>query len=212
MITIGIVEDKQQIAEDLSEILQTFDTFTICFIASNGLKLMEALKLQQPQLLIMDIQMPQMDGISAVKLVKEKYPHIKIIMHTVFQNDESIIESILWGANGYLLKNEKPQKIADAIIDVMNGGAPLTPSVAQKLIRYLNFSKSNTHLKTEYHLSEREQEILLAISEGLSYKRIADRFFISTKTVGKHIENIYTKLQVNNKVDAVNIYRRFMGG
>ena len=112
------------------------------------------------------------------------------------------------GANGYILKNEKPQKLIDAIHDVIEGGAPITPSMAQKLITYFNYNKTQSpDKKIEYNLTEREFEILEQISNGLSYKLIADKISLSVKTVGKHIENIYTKLHVNNKVDAVNIFR-----
>lgn len=214
MITIGIVEDNKRIAEDLQDILSMFDTVSVLFVADNGIELLRVLESERPMLLIMDIQMPEMDGIAAVKAVKAKYPDIKIMMHTVLNNDEAVLESILLGANGYLLKNEKPQKLIDAVHDVMEGGAPITPGIAQKLLKYLSASPllNRPEEKQENPLSEREMEILALISEGLSYKLIADKLFLSTKTVGKHIEHIYTKLQVNNKVDAVNAYRRFKGG
>lgn len=213
MITIGIVEDNKRIAEDLQDILSMFDTVSVLFVAGNGIELLRLLESERPMLLIMDIQMPEMDGIAAVKAVKAKYPDIKIMMHTVLNNDEAVLESILLGANGYLLKNEKPQKLIDAVHDVMEGGAPITPGIAQKLLKYLSASPllNRPEEKQENPLSEREMEILALISEGLSYKLIADKLFLSTKTVGKHIEHIYTKLQVNNKVDAVNAYRRFRG-
>ncbi len=209
MIKIGIVEDNKQIAENLESILQTFDDFEILFLANNGIDLLNKLKQHQPHLLILDIQMPEMDGITAVKHVKELYPQVKIIMHSVLNNDNAIIESIMLGANGYILKNEKPQKLVDAISEVMDGGAPLTPSVAQKLIKYLSFSTAQQQTNTEFNLSEREIEIIKLIAQGLPYKLIANQLFISAKTVGKHIENIYTKLQVTNKVDAINVFRRF---
>jgi DNA-binding NarL/FixJ family response regulator len=209
MITIGIVEDNRHVAENLESIIQTFEGFKVLFIANNGLELLNELTKQQPQLLIMDIQMPEMDGITAVKAVKSTYPNIKIIMHSVLNNDNAIIESIMLGANGYILKNEKPQKLIEAISEVMEGGAPLTPSVAQKLVKYMQGASAQTQTKIHYNLSERETEIIELIAKGLSYKLIADRLFISTKTVGKHIENIYTKLHVTNKVDAINIFKGF---
>jgi DNA-binding NarL/FixJ family response regulator len=209
MITIGIVEDNRQIADNLESIIQTFDGFNVLFIANNGLELLNKLTTHQPQLLIMDIQMPEMDGIAAVKAVKSSYPNIKIIMHSVLNNDNAIIESIMLGANGYILKNEKPQKLIEAINEVMEGGAPLTPSVAQKLVKYMQGLNAQPQPKIQYNLSERETEIIELIAQGLSYKLIADRLFISVKTVGKHIENIYTKLHVTNKVDAINVFKGF---
>ncbi len=210
MTTIAIVEDNKQIANTLEEILSSFGDFKVLFVAHNGLELMECLKVSLPQLIIMDIQMPKMNGIESVKYIKEKFPVIKVLMHTVLNNDEAIIESIMLGANGYILKSEKPQKLIEAIKDVIDGGAPITPSIAQKLLKYFNFISTKKQPITNYNLSDRELEILEQISLGLSYKLIADKLFISTKTVGKHIENIYTKLHVNNKVDAVNIYRDLM--
>lgn len=209
MITIGIVEDNRRIADNLESIIQTFDGFNVLFIANNGLELLNELTSQQPQLLIMDIQMPKMDGIASVKAVKSTYPNIKIIMHSVLNNDNAIIESIMLGANGYILKNEKPQKLIEAISEVMEGGAPLTPSVAQKLVKYMQGLNAEPQPKIQYNLSERETEIIELIAQGLSYKLIADRLFISTKTVGKHIENTYTKLHVTNKIDAINIFKGF---
>jgi DNA-binding NarL/FixJ family response regulator len=210
MFRIGIVEDNKQIADYLNDVLESVPTFEILFTAYNGKRLLEELKMHQAELLIMDIQMPEMDGISAVKQVKEKYPEVKIIMHSVLNNDDAIVESIFLGANGYILKSEKPQKLIDAINDVMEGGAPLTPSVAQKLIKFLQFKPSENKPQSNYQLTERETEILGLIAEGLSYKIIADRLFLSTKTVGKHIENIYAKFHVTNKIEAVNMYRKFL--
>jgi DNA-binding NarL/FixJ family response regulator len=208
MISIGIVDDNIQIAENLADIISTNDHLKISFIAYHGKDLLEHLVHEQPQLLILDIQMPIMNGIEAVKIVKEKFPTIKILMHTIDDHDKSIVECIILGANGYLLKNEKPEKLISAILDVMDGGAPITPSMAQKLIQYFQFNNNQTKKKLNYNLSDREVEILELIAEGLSYKLIADKLFLSVKTVGKHIEHIYAKLQVTNKVDAINILRQ----
>lgn len=210
MIKVAIVDDNAGIADSLEEIIQSFADFSVVFKAVNGIDLLEKLQHSQPDVLILDIQMPLMNGIEAVKAVREKYPTIKIVMHTVVSKDEQILESIMLGANGYLLKNETPRKLLDAITDVVNGAAPITPSIAQKLIGYLNFSKSQSPTPQSYNLSERETEILALISEGLSYKMVADRLFISVKTVGKHIENIYAKLHVNSKIEAVNLFRNFI--
>lgn len=206
MITLGIVDDNKALAKELEEIILAFNDFKILFIANNGIELIEELKKHQPQILIIDIEMPIMNGIDAVKAIRQKNADVRIIMHTVLNNDQAIIESIMNGANGYILKNEKPQKLIDAIKDVLEGGAPITPSIAGKLIKYLNFNNQNKST-IDYNLTEREFEILQLISNGLSYKLIADKLFLSVKTVGKHIENIYTKLHVNNKVDAVNLFR-----
>lgn len=210
MIKVAIVDDNAAIADSLEEIIQSFADFSVEFKAVNGIDLLNKLKQSQPDVLIMDIQMPLMNGIEAVKAVREKYPTIKIVMHTVVSKDDQILESIMLGANGYLLKNEPPRKLLEAITDVVNGAAPITPSIAQKLIGYLNFSQTQVQTPAAYNLSEREAEILALISEGLSYKMVADKLFISVKTVGKHIENIYAKLHVNSKIEAVNLFRNFI--
>jgi DNA-binding NarL/FixJ family response regulator len=212
MITIAIVDDNPHVANDIKKILSLNAKFNVLFIAHNGIELLDKLKMEEelPQLIIMDIQMPKLNGIEAVRLVKQDYPTIKVLMHTISENDHDIIEAIKLGANGYLLKNEKPLQFIENVLDTLNGGVPIHPSMAHKLINYFttsthNTSPSNTTLTT---LSDRETEVLNLIAQGCSYKAVADKLSVNVKTVGKHLENIYVKLQVHNKTEAINKFKK----
>ena len=149
--------------------------------------------------------MPVMNGIEATFEIKKRFPDIKIVMLTVFDNDENIFNAIKAGADGYLLKEIKPEFLHDGIIDTMNGGAAMNPSIALKTLRLLRDPKEITDLtqQEEIRLTHRESEVLEKLAIGLSYSQIADILFISEGTVRKHIENIYKKLQVHNKIEAI---------
>jgi DNA-binding NarL/FixJ family response regulator len=153
----------------------------------------------------MDIEMPKMNGIEATFQVKQRFPHIKIIMLTVFDNDENIFRAIKAGADGYLLKETNPEELYRAITETMNGGASMTPSIALKTLRMFRepVDFSRTTETGEIKLTTRETEVLEQLSTGLKYEQIAANLIISTGTVRKHIENIYAKLQVCNKLEAI---------
>ena len=174
-------------------------------MARNGEELLEKLeKNPRIDLILMDIEMPGMNGIEATFGVKQRFPHIKIIMLTVFDNDEHIFRAIKAGADGYLLKETSPEELHRAITETMNGGASMTPSIALKTLRMfrepVDFSRSTTN---EIKLTARETDVLEQLSTGLKYEQIAANLVISTGTVRKHIENIYSKLQVGNKLEAL---------
>jgi DNA-binding NarL/FixJ family response regulator len=157
----------------------------------------------------MDIQMPEMDGIKATELVKQKFPQIKIIMLTVFDDEENIFKSIMAGADGYLLKDESAENLHKGIIEIMDGGAPMSPSIAFKALKILRSPVAASRETTfDHQLTPREIEVLEQLSKGLNYAEISDNLFISPATVRKHIENIYRKLQVRNKLEAVNLARK----
>jgi DNA-binding NarL/FixJ family response regulator len=154
----------------------------------------------------MDIEMPKMDGIEATRQIKNLYPQIKIIMLTVFDDDENIFNSIRAGADGYLLKEIRPDDLHKAILETMEGGASMTPSIALKALKLLRdpeLIQNMNQEKEDYKLSAREIEILDQISTGLKYNKIAENLFLSVNTVRKHVVNIYEKLQVHNKLEAV---------
>jgi DNA-binding NarL/FixJ family response regulator len=148
--------------------------------------------------------MPVMDGIEATRRIHHLFPQVKIVMLTVFDDAEKIFEAILAGATGYLLKDEKLEKIIAALEEAMEGGAPMSPIIASKAMQLIR-GKIPQATQTNFNLTEREIEILELISNGANYNQIAERTFISPKTVRKHIENIYKKLQVHNKVDAAKV-------
>lgn len=208
---IVITEDNKIIARSLTEKLNLFsDEVEIKFVAKNGVELLNKLKSDNDvDLILMDIEMPEMDGIQATHEVKNLYPHIKILILTVFDDDEKIFKAIQNGASGYLLKEETPETILNSIKIVMEGGATMSPSIATKILNMLSHAELKSSLAKQqetiqnFDLSEREIEVLEKLKLGKDYKEIATELFISPSTVRKHIENIYLKLQVHNKMQAV---------
>jgi len=205
MIKLVIVDDNSFLIKSAQEKLSFFDDFIVRFSAVNGLDLIEKLESNHNiDLILMDIEMPKMNGIEATALVKQKYPQIKIIMLTVFDNDENIFRSIKAGADGYLLKEVNPNDLKQGIIDTLNGGATMTPSIALKTLKlFRNPVEFDSVKNEEIKLTTREVEVLEQLSKGLKYDLIADNLFLSVGTVRKHIENIYAKLQVHNKLEAI---------
>lgn len=206
MIRIAVAEDNHFLAKSIEEKISFFDDLQLKYIGSNGAELIGKLEMDSNiDVILMDIQMPEMDGIKATELIKSKHPQIKIIMLTVFDDDENIYNAIKAGANGYLLKDTDPESLLKGINEVMEGGASMTPSIALKALNLLrNPEKLETEeTNEEINLTKREQEILEQISRGLNYHQIAVNLIISPSTVRKHIENVYKKLQVHNKVEAV---------
>lgn len=202
-IKIAVAEDVPELARIIQQKFSVFEEVELVFIASNGMEMLEKLEDNDVDVILMDINMPVMNGIEATKKIREKYPDVKVIMHTVFDEDDKVFESILAGATGYLLKDDKPSKILLSIEEAMEGGAPMSISIASKV---LNFIKYNSEKNNEdFNLTQRELQILQRIGKGENYQQIADVLFISPKTVRNHIEKIYKKLQVHNKVDAVTV-------
>ena len=205
-IKIAIAEDNSFLAKVVIEKLSFFNDLKYKFRGINGIELIQKLdRDHNVDVILMDIQMPEMDGITATEIIKNKYPHIKIIMITVFDDDENIFNAIKAGANGYLLKEVDAENLHKCILEVINGGAPMTPSIALKTLNLLRnpILAENDDAIDEIKLSTRETGILEHLSIGLNYNEIADNLIISPSTVRKHIENIYKKLQVHNKVEAV---------
>jgi len=206
MIKIAIADDNSFLIKTIQEKLSFFDDFVIKFTAVNGEDILE--KLEQNHnidLILMDIEMPKMNGIEATYAIKEKFPQIKIIMLTVFDNDENIFKSIKAGADGYLLKEVNPKDLQQGIIDTLNGGATMTPSIALKTLKLFRnpIDFENVTTQEDIQLTTREIEVLEQLSKGLKYHLIAENLFLSVGTIRKHIENIYAKLQVHNKLEAI---------
>lgn len=206
MIKIAIADDNSFLIKTIQEKLSFFDDFVIKFTAVNGEDIIE--KLEQNHnidLILMDIEMPKMNGIEATYQIKQKFPQIKIIMLTVFDNDENIFKSIKAGADGYLLKEVNPKDLQQGIIDTLNGGATMTPSIALKTLKLFR-NPIDFEIQTnqeDIQLTAREIEVLEQLSKGLKYHLIAENLFLSVGTIRKHIENIYAKLQVHNKLEAI---------
>lgn len=208
MYKIAVAEDNSLLAKSIQEKIGFFgDELRFKFRGINGQDLLQ--KLAQDSnvdVILMDIQMPEMNGIEATKQVVQKYPHIKVIMLTVLDDENHIFQAIQAGANGYILKDEPPHKLLSGILEIMQGGAPMSTGIALKALRMLRNPLDNPteELEEKTDLSARETDVLQQLSKGFDYKQIAENLHISPSTVRKHIENIYVKLQVHNKIDAVS--------
>lgn len=204
-VRIAIVDDNVFLQKAIAEKLSFFDDLILKFTAINGKDLLTKLEANKNiDLILMDIEMPECNGIEATKMVKSKYPQLKIIMLTVFDNDENIFNAIKAGADGYLLKEVNPNDLHQGIIETLNGGAAMNPSIALKTLKLLrNPVEFAQKEQEEIKLSTREIEVLEQLSKGLSYNIIANNLILSPSTVRKHIENIYNKLQVHNKLEAI---------
>ena len=204
-LRIAIFDDNKNIRESIGLLLQTVPEFEVVGSFSHVLDCMDDLRDCKPDVVLMDIEMPGMSGIEVTRKICESFPHIKILIQTVFNDTEKIFLALCAGASGYILKNDPPHKYLEAINEVYDGGAPVSPSVAKKLLGF--FSNKNVILvspgNTDYQLSEREKELLSLMVEGLNYKAIAERAFISYETVRTHVKHIYKKLHVASRSEAV---------
>ncbi len=201
-IKVGIVEDEHQIRESLLILINGSEGFSCV----NGYESAEDAIREMPALyldvVLMDIHLPGKNGIECITELKPLCPTTQFMMCTAFEDTESVFNALKAGATGYLTKTTQPSKILDAIVDVNNGGSPMSSNIARKIVAsFQKEKKENVELQK---LSEREQEILQLLSNGLRYKEISDKLSISTETVRTHIRNIYEKLQVNSRTDALN--------
>jgi DNA-binding NarL/FixJ family response regulator len=205
-ITIAIAEDNSFALKACMDKLTPHREFKVVMNAFNGQELIDNINKHQVDLVLMDIQMPGMNGIEATRLVKQYHPQLKVLMLTTFDDDENIFKAIMAGANGYLLKEENSENLRQSVIETLSGGAAMSAGVA---LRVLNLLRNPPSLQTQntedYGLTKREIELLQQLKGGLSYEQIATNLFISYGTVRKHIENIYRKLQVSNKLSAVDL-------
>ncbi|MGD1846720.1 MAG: response regulator [Salibacteraceae bacterium] len=207
-LAIGLVEDNARLVDSITAVLGCFDHLDLKFVARNGEEALVKTEVYRPDVVLMDIEMPVMDGVTATRELRERYPEIKVIMLTVFDQEDRIFEAILAGANGYLLKDERPQKLVEALEEAVEGGAPMSPVIAAKALKLLRVNAPQpapTASKADnpYALTRREWEILEWTAKGFNYHQVGTQLFISPKTVRKHIENIYRKLEVHSKVEAV---------
>jgi len=199
-IRIAIFEDNNDLRDSLAMIIESVPEFHLAGSFSNAARLILKIEQSKPDVVLMDINMPGLSGIEAVAQIHQQYPSIKIMMQTIFEEDDKVFASLCAGASGYILKNTPPERVLQAIREVAEGGAFFTPSIARKVL-----SNFQLHQATpEYiNLSDREKEILQHLVHGLSYKIIADKCFISFETVHSHVKKIYEKLHVNSKAEAV---------
>jgi DNA-binding NarL/FixJ family response regulator len=202
VVKIVIFEDNDQLREMLFQMINISEGLSCTGAYSNAMDLDFKMRRSQPDIVLMDIDMPGINGVEAVKIIKEKRPQVKILMQTIFEENDKVFDSICAGADGYLLKNSLTDYLVPSIKELNNGGAPMSPSFAKKVLN--RFQEQNPYIqKTDYKLSDREKEVLTCLMKGMSYKMIAVACNISIDTVKFHIKKIYEKLHVNSKSEAV---------
>lgn len=202
MIRVVIFEDNRSLRNGLFQLINGSDGFNCVDTFSNCDHLIERIEKTKPNVVLMDIEMPGISGIEGVRIIKEKFPTIKILMETIFDDDDKIFQSICAGAEGYILKHTSPVEILESIKEIHEGGSPMTPSIANRVLKMVKENESKSR-KTDFDLTPREKEILTCLVEGLSYKMTADTCAVSIDTVNAHIKSIYKKLQVHSKSEAV---------
>ena len=201
MINLAIVEDNTALRQSLEQLFDRTTNMKCVVSLNNLLNVVSEFQKSQPDIVLMDIGLPAINGIEGVRTVKSNFENIQVIMFTVFEDDEKIFEAIRSGASGYLLKKTPPEEIIEAIKQLHEGGAPMSPSIARKVIQAFQVKPSS--VLEDHQLTSREKEILYALVDGLSYKKIAEKYFVSIHTVRSHISSIYEKLHVNSKSQAV---------
>ncbi|MES2380296.1 MAG: response regulator transcription factor [Bacteroidota bacterium] len=200
-IQIAIVEDNHDIRTGLMMIVNGTDDLECRQTFSSAEEAIKILPLNCPDVVLMDIDLPGINGIECIKFLKETCDVTQYMMLTVYEDDEKIFRSLEAGATGYMLKKTPPLQLVEAIKDVSSGGSPMNAQIARKVVASFNKPKPN---KAAEELTKRELELLELLSKGYRYKEIADKLFISQDTVRTHIRNIYIKLQVNSKIEAIN--------
>ena len=202
MIKVAIVEDNNGLRKSLENMLNKTEGMICVASLGNLQNVVSEFNKSDPDIVIMDIGLPYISGIEGVRTVKANFPEMLIIMFTVFEDDDKIFDAISTGASGYLLKKTPPEEIIESIRQLNEGGAPMSPSIARKVIQ--SFQQKRNIVKEESGLTVREKEVLFSLVDGLSYKKIADKYNLSISTVRTHIGNVYQKLHVNSKSQAVS--------
>ena len=201
-ITIAIVEDLDEVRDGLKNFISLSTEFIVTGTFKSGEEALANLPQIKPDIVIMDINLPGMNGIECIRQVKDKSPGTQFMMFTVYENDEKVFEALKAGASGYLLKNTGLLQIAESLKELREGGSPMSANIARKLVNlFQEKGKKSTPMDI---LSNRENEILQLLAKGLLYKEIADQLQITTGTVRQHIHNIYDKLHVQNRTEAIN--------
>ncbi len=201
MTKVAVYDDNKPRRESLQALISLSGELEHAGSFENCANILEEVASCKPDIILMDIEMPLVNGLEGVKLVKQAFPEVKIIMQTSFDDDDKVFAALQAGAEGYILKTASVTQIAQSIDEVMKGGAAMTPSIALKVMRY--FGQQQTSIPTDYKLSPKENEVLKHLATGHSYKMIADEMGISYFTVNNHVKKIYEKLQVHSVGEAI---------
>jgi DNA-binding NarL/FixJ family response regulator len=191
-----LIEDDQEIRNSFNLIVNSSQKFMVVNAYGSCEEAIENLNRDKPEIVLMDIELPGINGIQGAKVIKEKYPHIDIVMVTVYEDSELVFEALKAGASGYITKSANYMELLAALEEIVKGGAPMSSRIARMVI-------DNFHVNPNSPLTRRETEILQLISEGKTYTQISEELFISKETAKTHIKNIYSKLQVNSKSEAI---------
>ncbi|QEC66618.1 response regulator transcription factor [Panacibacter ginsenosidivorans] len=201
-IKVVIFDDNASFRDSVAMLLQDAKEFTLIDSYAHCLDVLDNIKETHPHVVLMDIDMPGMNGIEGVRLIHNNFPSVQILMLTVFDDSEKVFAALQAGASGYILKNAQPKNLLNAISEVYSGGAPMTPAIAKKVLnRFQQLQHNET--KEDYNLTARESEVLSLLVEGLSYKMIASKLDITYDTVRAHMKKIYEKLHVTSMTEAV---------
>ncbi|PJA98494.1 MAG: DNA-binding response regulator [Ignavibacteriales bacterium CG_4_9_14_3_um_filter_30_11] len=203
MIKVVVVEDDNEIREGLRILIDGTDGYSCINTYSECTSMLKNIEKNNPDILLMDIGLPGMNGIEGIKKVKVILPEITILVLTIYEENELVFDALCAGASGYLIKKTPPSKLLEAIKEASNGGSPMSSHIARKVIESFQKKGKNLDKKNEYVLTKREKEILGGLVEGNNFKAIADSLFISVETVRFHFRNIYKKLHVHSQSEAV---------
>lgn len=197
-----IFEDNFLVQQSLCEVLQSDEQIKVCGTYENAKGIDRIYAEHSPDLVIMDIDMPEVNGLAGLSLLKQKNPDARVLMFTVFEENDKVLNAICLGANGYILKSSSGDKIIESVKDVVNGGSPLTPAIASKILKH--FPKNNVSSNDELlMLTSKEKEVLQLLVKGYSYKKIAAELFKSVETIRTQIKTIYRKLNVKSNAEAI---------
>ncbi len=195
---VAIVEDDKILLESYTHIVNSSDKFVVVGSYSSAEDALTEMIRKKVEIVLMDIELPNLNGVKATEIIKEKYPHVEVVMVTIYEDNELVFDALKAGASGYITKSANYIELLTALDEIAKGGAPMSTKIAKMVIH-------NFHLNVNSPLTNREKEVLQLMAEGNTYTQISDVLFISRETVRTHIRNIYGKLQVNNKSEAIKI-------
>ena len=204
ILRVIIFDDNKNVRESVAMLLSTTENMQLVAAFESCKNMLQQIELSKPDVILMDIEMPMLNGIDAVKELRSKFPNLPVLMLTGFEDDEKVFASLCAGANGYVLKNASMESLIQYINEVYSGGAPMTPVIARKVLNQFALVQPTQTQGEDYNLSTREKEVLQLLVKGKSYKMIADELNVSYETVHSHIRKIYQKLQVNSVGQAVS--------